>query len=130
MIDIGVLLVAEDISISQEIVAALLEHTGIDIDFANNDVEAHHMFAKHPERYQLIFMDIQMPQMDGYEATRTIRQMDIPQAKAIPIIAMTANAFREDIERCLKAGMNGHLAKPVEVDKMIAILKGHYLGGG
>jgi len=124
------ILVAEDITINQEIVAALLEHTGIGIDFAQNGVEACAMFAKNPQRYQLIFMDIQMPQMDGYEATRTIRQMDIPHAQAIPIIAMTANAFREDIEKCLSVGMNGHLAKPVEIDKIIGMLKEHYLTGG
>jgi CheY-like chemotaxis protein len=59
-------------------------------------------------------MDVQMPEMDGYEATRTIRAMNIPKAKNIPIIAMTANAFKEDIDRCLEAGMNDHLAKPID----------------
>jgi len=120
------ILIAEDITINQEVVAALLEPTGITIDFAKNGQEACAMFAKDPQRYQLIFMDIQMPHMDGYEATRSIREMGTPHAKGIPIIAMTANAFREDIEKCLNAGMNGHLAKPVEVDKIIELLKEHY----
>jgi len=59
-------------------------------------------------------MDVQMPEMDGYEATRTIRAMDTPKAKNIPIIAMTANAFKEDVEHCLESGMNDHLAKPID----------------
>jgi len=84
VIDIGVLLVAEDISINQEIVAALLEHTGIDIDFANNGVEAHHMFAKHPERYQLIFMDIQMPQMDGTRPRAPSAKWTFPRPRQSP----------------------------------------------
>jgi CheY-like chemotaxis protein len=68
-------------------------------------------------------MDVQMPEMDGYQATRTIRAMDTPKAKNIPIIAMTANAFKEDIDRCLEAGMNDHLAKPIDEKSVIEKLK-------
>jgi CheY-like chemotaxis protein len=64
-----------------------------------------------------------MPEMDGYEATRSIRALDLPQAKTIPIIAMTANVFREDIENCLKAGMNDHVGKPLNLDEVLARLR-------
>jgi len=63
-----------------------------------------------------------MPVMDGYDATRKIRSLDIPKAKSIPIIAMTANVFREDVEKCLEAGMNGHIRKPIDLDEMINVL--------
>jgi CheY-like chemotaxis protein len=66
-----------------------------------------------------------MPEMDGYEATRRIRDMDFPNARAVPIIAMTANVFREDIEKCLAAGMNGHIGKPVAYDAIIAAMRQH-----
>ena len=70
-------------------------------------------------------MDINMPEMDGYEATRKIRALNLPEAKNVPIIAMTANAFREDIERCLAAGMDDHVGKPLDVDTLIVKLKKH-----
>jgi CheY-like chemotaxis protein len=73
----------------------------------------------------MIFMDIQMPEMDGYEATQRIRALDIPAAKTIPIVAMTANVFREDIERCLDAGMNSHIGKPVNFDEVIGKLRSY-----
>jgi CheY-like chemotaxis protein len=72
-------------------------------------------------------MDVQMPEMDGYEATRTIRAMDTPKAKNIPIIAMTANAFKEDVEHCIEAGMNDHLAKPID-EKSVMEKITRYLG--
>ena len=72
-------------------------------------------------------MDVQMPVMDGYEATRTIRSLDIPEAKSVPIIAMTANVFREDIERCLESGMNGHVGKPIDINDVLDILKKYLL---
>ncbi|GHU29097.1 hypothetical protein AGMMS50256_13190 [Betaproteobacteria bacterium] len=112
-------LLAEDVDINCEIVLAILEPTELEIDCATNGVEALEMFQKSPERYELIFMDIQMPIMDGFEATRRIRALDIPRAKNIPIIAMTANVFREDIEQCMEAGMNGHVGKPLDVEELL-----------
>ena len=71
----------------------------------------------------MIFMDVQMPELDGYEATRRIRELSIPGAKTIPIIAMTANVFREDIEKCLESGMNGHVGKPVSLEDVLQQLR-------
>jgi signal transduction histidine kinase/DNA-binding response OmpR family regulator len=114
------ILFAEDIDINREIVISLLEPTLINIDCAVNGVEAVRMFCKNPEKYDLIFMDVQMPEMDGYEATRQIRSLNhIPQAETIPIIAMTANVFKEDIANCHAAGMNDHLGKPLNMDDML-----------
>jgi signal transduction histidine kinase/CheY-like chemotaxis protein len=117
------ILFAEDIDINREIVMTLLEPTGVHIDCAENGVEAVRMFCKEPEKYDLIFMDVQMPEMDGYEATRQIRSLNhIPNAATIPIVAMTANVFKEDIENCHAAGMNGHLGKPLNMDDMIQMM--------
>ncbi|MDR3186014.1 MAG: response regulator [Christensenellaceae bacterium] len=115
-------LLAEDIEINREIVIELLLHTGVEIDCAENGLVACEMFSKNPSRYDLIFMDIHMPEMDGYGATRAIRAMDFPQAKTIPIVAMTANVFREDIEKCLAAGMNDHMGKPLDFDEVLTKL--------
>ena len=71
----------------------------------------------------MIFMDVQMPEMDGYEATRTIRALDDPRAKTVPIIAMTANVFREDIDKCLESGMNGHVGKPIDIADVLGHLR-------
>jgi CheY-like chemotaxis protein len=81
------------------------------------------MFDNAPSRYDMIFMDLQMPRMDGLEATRRIRALDAPNAGTIPIIAMTANVFREDIEKCLESGMNGHIGKPLELDEVLGQLR-------
>ncbi|GHU05230.1 hypothetical protein FACS1894158_07420 [Betaproteobacteria bacterium] len=116
-------LLAEDVDINREIVLAILEPTELEIDCATNGVEALEMFQKSPERYELIFMDIQMPVMDGFEATRRIRALDMPRAKNIPIIAMTANVFREDIEQCMEAGMNGHVGKPLDVEELLVSVR-------
>jgi signal transduction histidine kinase len=121
------ILVAEDMAFNREILAKYLEKTGITIDFAEDGKEAVSMFTVHPDRYNLILSDINMPEMDGYEATRIIRALELPQAKNIPIIAMTADVFKEDIEKCLSAGMNGHIAKPVVPKSIYAALK-KYLG--
>ncbi|MCL2548312.1 MAG: ATP-binding protein, partial [Symbiobacteriaceae bacterium] len=114
------ILLAEDVEINQEIFIALMEETGIHIDVAENGSIAVSMFSENPDKYDLIVMDIQMPEMDGLQATRVIRRMDHPKARAIPIIALTANAFREDIDRCLESGMNDHLAKPIDEKAVIS----------
>ena len=110
------LLLAEDVEINREIFIALLEDTNINIDVAENGRIAVNKFKEKPDRYNIIIMDVQMPEMDGCEATRMIRALDIPKAKQIPIIAMTANAFKEDVAMCISCGMNDHLAKPIDVE--------------
>jgi PAS domain S-box-containing protein len=116
------LLLVEDVEVNREIVNALLEDSQIDVDCAEDGLQAVEMFTGNPGRYNIIFMDVQMPVMDGYEATRRIRASDIPEAKTIPIIALTANVFREDIEKALEAGMDGHLGKPLNHKEMLAAL--------
>jgi signal transduction histidine kinase/CheY-like chemotaxis protein len=110
------ILLAEDIEINREIVHGLLEETGVEIDFAENGKIAVDMFMGNPNAYSIILMDIQMPIMDGITAAARIRNSGYPNAERIPIYAMTANAFREDAEKCLRAGMNGHIAKPIDAD--------------
>jgi len=117
------ILLAEDVEINREIVMALLEPTCVTIDCAENGARAVRMFRQSPELYDLILMDVQMPEMDGYEATRTIRMLDAPNAKTVPIVAMTANVFREDVERCLEAGMNDHIGKPINYDEVMEKLR-------
>jgi signal transduction histidine kinase/CheY-like chemotaxis protein len=114
------IMVAEDVDINREILAALLESTEINIDFAFDGEEAVNKFVA-PNDYKLILMDVHMPNVDGFEATRRIRSSG-PAGATIPIIAMTANVFREDVERCLAAGMNEHLGKPVDLEKLTETL--------
>jgi signal transduction histidine kinase len=116
------ILLAEDMEINREIVTTLLEPTKIMIDSAENGRKACRMFEQDQDRYDLIFMDVQMPEMDGYEATEYIRSLGTAKAKDIPIIAMTANVFREDIEHCIEAGMNGHIGKPIDLNDVVSIL--------
>jgi signal transduction histidine kinase/CheY-like chemotaxis protein len=120
------ILLVEDIEINREIVYGLLEDTHISIDSAENGRQACDLFAATPQKYHLILMDMQMPEIDGLEATRLIRAMTVPEAQTIPIVAMTANAFKEDVEKCLAAGMNDHIAKPVDCAVLIQKLH-HYL---
>jgi CheY-like chemotaxis protein len=115
-------ILAEDVDINQEIVLAYLEPTSLAIDCAETGAEALKLFSDAPEKYDAILMDIQMPEMDGYEATRRIRATGAPNAKTIPIIAMSANVFREDIEQCTEAGMNDHIGKPIDVHDMMTKL--------
>jgi CheY-like chemotaxis protein len=125
------ILLAEDVPINCEIVVALLEETGVTIECAENGKVAFDMFCSDPGHYDMIFMDVQMPVMDGYEATRAIRSYEtelrernlLPSKwpQGIPIVAMTADAFAEDVANCLKNGMNGHLAKPIELDTLLNI---------
>ena len=117
------ILLAEDMEINREIVLALLEPTHVVIDCVENGAEAVIAFQQAPEEYSMIFMDVQMPKMDGFEATRRIRELDTPRSKAIPIIAMTANVFKEDIDKCIKAGMNGHVGKPLDFEEVFDILQ-------
>ncbi len=117
------ILLAEDIEINQEIVMALLEDTKVRVECAGNGQEALDLFTAFPDRYDLIFMDIHMPEMDGYTATQKIRAMETVQARNIPIIAMTANVFQEDIERCLAAGMNSHVSKPLNKKEVLDAMK-------
>ncbi|MDR0649826.1 MAG: response regulator [Synergistaceae bacterium] len=111
-------LLAEDVEVNREIVMSFLEDTSVGLDCVENGAEAVESFSRDPGKYDLIFMDIQMPVMDGYEASRRIRALDAPEAKTIPIVAMSANVFREDIEQCLAAGMNDHVGKPLDVDEV------------
>jgi signal transduction histidine kinase/CheY-like chemotaxis protein len=117
------LLLAEDVEVNREIVSALMEPTGIAIDCVVNGVEAVRLFERDPERYDLILMDMQMPEMDGCDATRRIRALALPWAQKIPIIALTANVFKDDITRCLEAGMNDHLGKPLDQGKAIETIR-------
>ncbi len=117
------LLLVEDNEINREIAQALIGETGMQIEEAWNGEEAVRKMAESPENYyDLILMDIQMPKMDGYEATRAIRAMKRVDAAKIPIIAMTANAFEEDVRAALRAGMNAHFAKPIDMETLSKLL--------
>ena len=116
-------LLAEDSEVNREIVLELLSPTQIEIDCAANGEEAVAMFGASPGKYELIFMDVQMPEMDGYEATRRIRSLDAGNARAVPIIAMTANVFKEDVDKCIAAGMNDHIGKPIDMKEVISRLR-------
>ena len=117
------ILLADDIDINREIIEISLGDTGVNIVSAENGSEAIAKFSSKTDMFDLILMDVQMPVMDGLTATKQIRAMDDPRAKHIPIIAMTANAFREDINICISAGMNDHLAKPIDMDIFFGLLE-------
>ena len=120
------MLLVEDIDINREILIALLEDTGLEIDCAQNGKRALEMVQAAPEKYDIVFMDIQMPEMDGYEATRCIRalpEMNCADMPILPIVAMTANVFKDDIEACLAAGMNDHLGKPFDIENIMQVLR-------
>jgi signal transduction histidine kinase/DNA-binding response OmpR family regulator/HAMP domain-containing protein len=121
------ILLAEDVEINREIVLALLEPTGLAVDCAENGKAAFKLFSENPQKYGMIFMDVHMPEMDGYETTRKIRAFEAERGpERTPIVAMTANVFRQDIERCLEAGMNDHIGKPLDFNEVIEKL-GKYL---
>ncbi|GHU94796.1 hypothetical protein FACS189479_07910 [Spirochaetia bacterium] len=129
-------LIAEDIEINREIVITLLEPLNLDIRCAENGAQAVEMFKAEGGAYDLIFMDVQMPEMDGYEATRQIRAIEngrtlvlngLTLAEPVPIVAMTANVFTEDVEKCLAAGMNDHVGKPLDIEQVVKKLR-KYLG--
>jgi CheY-like chemotaxis protein len=117
------ILLAEDIEINQEIVKSVLEPYEVNIVCAENGRRAVELFSANPDGFDIIFMDLHMPEMDGYEATRAIRALGFPRAASIPIIAMTANVFAEDVERCLAAGMNDHIGKPLDINQVIEKIK-------
>ncbi len=118
------LLLVEDIEVNREIALMILEEVGFSVDTATNGREAvEKVAASKPGDYDAVLMDIQMPVMNGYEATQAIRALENKKLAEIPIIAMTANAFSEDVERAKAAGMNDHIAKPLDVPKMMETLK-------
>ena len=117
------ILIAEDIDINCEIIGALLEPTNASITFVQNGREAIEAFSREPDAFSLILMDLQMPEVDGHTATKTIRASGLPRATTIPIVAMTANVFQDDIDRSLAAGMNAHLGKPINLKELFATLK-------
>ncbi len=118
------ILLAEDNELNQEIAVEILQGSGFVVDVAGDGLEAVEKIKNaEPGRYDLILMDVQMPKMNGYNATRAIRALDDPDKANIPIIAMTANAFAEDKQAAAEAGMNGHIAKPIEVPVLLETLK-------
>lgn len=117
-------LAAEDIELNMEILTELLKMAGAECEWAKNGKEALEKFEQsEPGQYDLILMDVQMPVMNGYDATKAIRQSAHPQAGTIPIIAMTANAFSEDVKDALDAGMNAHVAKPIDMEQLRAAVR-------
>ena len=117
------ILLAEDNDLNAEIALFILQNMGLEVERVEDGAECVDKLEQQPAgTYDLIFMDVQMPKMDGYTATQTIRALDDKEKAAIPIVAMTANAFAEDRERALAAGMNGHIAKPIDVKKLERVL--------
>ena len=113
-------LLVEDNELNREIATAIMQEIGLSVDIAEDGTDAVNiMSSAEGRKYDLIFMDIQMPKMDGYTATREIRTLTDLKCANIPIIAMTANAFEEDRKKAIKAGMNGHIAKPINVDVIL-----------
>jgi CheY-like chemotaxis protein len=125
------ILVAEDNDVNWEIISAILAMYGITTDRAENGRVCVDMMRTAAEgSYELIFMDVQMPDMNGLDATRAIRKLEDPWASSIPIVAMTADAFSENVTECLNAGMNGHIAKPVDIKIVIKEIRRIKDGGG
>ena len=117
------ILIAEDNDLNAEIAAAILERAGLKTERMENGVQCVNLITKMPAgTYDMILMDIQIPEMDGYEVARVIRQLPDRDKACIPIIAMTANAFEEDRKDAMAAGMNGHMAKPIQVDQLLSML--------
>ena len=124
-------LVAEDNEINAEILCELLSMYGAKTVVRQNGAQAVRAFAEaSPGTYDAILMDVQMPEMNGYEATRAIRSMERPDAAVIPIIAMTANAFAEDVKAAMEAGMTAHVAKPIDVEILRGSLRNVLDGSG
>lgn len=117
------ILLVEDVEVNREMLSKLLKDTKIKIHYAENGIVALEMFKQDYAKFDLILMDVNMPELDGYGATREIRNLLMPKATQIPIIAMTANFFEEDINACLGSGMNDHIAKPIEINKVLEKLE-------
>ena len=119
----GRILLVEDNELNQEIATAILEESGFLVETAEDGQQAVDMVTQsQPGWYQLVLMDVQMPVMNGYDATRQIRQLEDPKLAGIPILAMTANAFEEDKQEALRSGMNGHISKPINISKLLETL--------
>ena len=117
------LLLVEDNDLNREIAETILLEEGAAVTSVVNGFDAVNLVSESPANtFDLILMDVMMPVMDGYEATRRIRRMSRPEAASIPIVAMTANAFAEDIQQSLDAGMNDHIAKPLDVERMLRLI--------
>jgi CheY-like chemotaxis protein len=116
------ILLVEDVEINREIVISLLEDFKLEIFEAENGQQAYEQFAADPEKFDLIFMDIHMPVINGYDSTQLIRSFKHPRAQTVPIIAMTANVFKDDVDHCIAVGMNGHIGKPLVFEEIIAVL--------
>ncbi|MDR1246281.1 MAG: transporter substrate-binding domain-containing protein [Clostridiales Family XIII bacterium] len=124
------LLLVEDVEINREIILTLLAPSGIRIIEAENGDDAVKKFGQFSSETDIVFMDIKMPVMDGFEATGAIRASGLPGADSVPIIALTANAFQEDIDRARTAGMNDHLSKPIDIEKVFAVMSKYLLRSG
>ena len=117
------ILLVEDNELNQEVAVAYLEHAGFHVDVAGDGSEAVEILrTAQAGDYDVVLMDIQMPGMDGYTATREIRTLDNPATANIPILATTADAFEEDRKAAIRSGMNGHIAKPLDVDELLEVL--------
>ncbi|MDR0881226.1 MAG: response regulator [Candidatus Adiutrix sp.] len=116
-------LLVDDVDLNRKVAKAMLKRTGIAIDEADDGLEAVKKFEESAENtYDIVLMDIMMPNLDGYQASLAIRALDREDARRVPIVALTANAFQDDIEKALQSGMNTHIAKPVKMDKLVEVL--------
>ena len=116
------ILLVDDNALNREIAVDMLSDLGLEVDEAGDGVEAVKLVKENISKYDYILMDVQMPLMNGYDATKAIRALDLEGCDTIPIIAMTANAFEEDKKNAFEAGMNSHLAKPVNVEELSNVL--------
>lgn len=130
-VEIGVgkrALLAEDNALNQEIAVGMLQMLGLEIDVVGDGLEAVERFSKSPTgTYDVVLLDIQMPRMNGYEAAQRIRALNHPDSQTIPIVAMTADAFAQDIQSAYASGMNGHISKPISVEQLVQALRGHLM---
>ena len=117
------ILLVEDVELNREIAATILSEAGIEVFCAQDGQEAVDYMADPAKSVDLVLMDVMMPVMDGYEATRRIRALPDPERAKIPILAMTANAFDEDVKAALDAGMDGHLSKPLRIESLYEMMR-------